>query len=68
MKAALSRDDLAAIQLLARDAISAGEQAGEARGLGAHRDADALETERLRAIAQIYKILGVGPPPSSGAR
>jgi predicted metal-binding membrane protein len=62
MKTALSGDDLTEIQLPARDAISAGEQASEARGLGAHREADALETERRMSIAQICKVLGSSRP------
>ena len=60
MRSALSHDDLLAIQLLARDALSADEQATDARASGAHREADALETERRLAIAQIRKILGAG--------
>ncbi|MGD0679998.1 MAG: hypothetical protein ABSC94_31830 [Polyangiaceae bacterium] len=59
---ALSHDDLVAIQLLARDALYAGEQASEARDVGAHHEADDLEAERRCAIAQMYKILGVEPP------
>jgi hypothetical protein len=65
VKADLSPDDLLAMKLLARDAITAGEQAAEARGLGAHGDAVALETERRQAIAQIYEILGVRRPLSA---
>jgi hypothetical protein len=65
MKADLSADDLLAIKLLARDAVTTGEQAAEALGLGAHRDASDLETQRRQAIAQIYKILGVRRPRSA---
>jgi hypothetical protein len=67
MKKSLGADDLTAIQLLAADAITAGEQAGEARGLGAHREAAELEKDRRWAIARIYKILGVKLPTQSRA-
>jgi hypothetical protein len=62
MRSPLSTDDLTAIRLLARDAIVAGEQANEARAVGSNREAKALEMDRQRAIAQIYRILGVAPP------
>lgn len=62
MKTDLSADDLLAIQLYARDAIDAGEQAEEARSLGFHPEADELEKDRRFAVGQIYKMLGVEPP------
>jgi|HubBroStandDraft_5_1064220.scaffolds.fasta_scaffold303274_2 hypothetical protein len=59
MKLTLAHDDLAAIAMLAHDAMSAGAQANEARAVGAHAKADALEAGRHVAIVQIYKLLGV---------
>ncbi|MBV9945475.1 MAG: hypothetical protein JOZ69_01350 [Myxococcales bacterium] len=67
MKTNVTDDDLLAIQLLARDAITAGEQAGHARQAGAKADADSFEAERRQAVAQIYRLLGVKPPLSDGA-
>ncbi len=57
MKAELTRDDLLAIALLAREALDAWEQADDARAARAHQQAETLDAERKRAIAQIYKLL-----------
>jgi hypothetical protein len=59
MRSTLTQDDLTAIAMLAHDAVSVWAQADEARKRGAHRQAETLEAERHRSIAQIYKILGV---------